>query len=459
MAIAAVAASLAVLQARPAEARQPHVPTASAAAAPYVTRPGDTLIGIAGRYLRDPGDWRALARGNRVSEPRHLPAGMTLRLPVALLRRDPLTASVVAMSGPVERAFRGGRYVPATVGATLAEGDCVRTGDNGFVTLELADGSHLSLPSNTELDLTTLRQTALVGTTVRQFALKRGEVDSQVTHATHKDDRFQIRSPSVVAGVRGTRFRVGYDDAQQATAVEVLDGAVGVAAAAANGIGNGGPQRDAYAAGQLVGARYGSVTRASGGVGGPVALLGAPALRNPAKVQDDSQVAFDLDPLAGAGRYRVEIARDAGVLDVVRDAHVDAPHASFADLPDGTYFVRLSAIDTNGLQGLPQTYAFERRLTGLSASAARRPGSHDYEFRWLVSRAGEPGAATRFRFVLAAAPDLQHPLVDRVDLDAGHIVVSDLPAGVYYWTVVAERFENGRFYEKAGAVQSFTLAY
>jgi len=61
--------------------------------------------------------------------------------------------------------------------------------------------------------------------------------------------------------------------------------------------------------------------------------------------------------------------------------------------------------------------------------------------------------------VLAATPDLQHPIVDRVDLDAGHIVVSNLPAGVYYWTVVAEQFENGKFYEKGSPVQSFTLAF
>ncbi|HLX02504.1 MAG TPA: FecR domain-containing protein [Trinickia sp.] len=455
-ALAVFAAALAACGAQSADAHQPRASRASGASAqyaPYVTKAGDNLFDIAERYLRDSNDWRVLARRNRVSEPRHLPPGMTLRLPVALLKRTNLTASVVAMSGPVERAFRDGPFLPLTNGATLTEGDRLRTGDNGFVTLELADGSHLSLPSNSQLDLHTLQQTALTGTTVRQFELKRGEVDSEVTHAARKDDRFQIRSPSVVAGVRGTRFRVDYDDAQQATAVEVLDGTVGVDAASAA------RTQDAMADGQLVHARYGSVTRATGGIGGPVPLLGAPALTNPAKVQDDPAVAFDLQPLAGAARYRVAIARDAGVLDLVRDERVDGPRASFADLTDGTYFVRLSAIDANGLEGLPQTYAFERRLTGLSTSAARRPGSRDFEFRWLVSHADDAQAKTRFRFVLAATPDLQHPIVDRVDLDAGHIVVSNLPAGVYYWTVVAEQFENGKFYEKGSPVQSFTLAF
>jgi hypothetical protein len=451
IALAAVlCAALGPFAVQPAAA---HPSAAPAATVPYVTKPGDTLFDIADRYLRDESDWRVLARLNHVAEPRRLPSATTLALPVALLRHERLTASVLAMSGQAERAFHDGAFVPLVDGATLTEGDRVRTGKNGFVTLELADGTHLTLSSESELDLATLQQTVLTGTTVRQFDLPHGEVGSEVTHATRKDDRFQIRSPSVVAGVRGTRFRVDYDDAQQATAVEVLDGTVAVDAASAAA------QQGAKPGEALVPARFGSVTTATGGVGGPVALLGAPALTDPARLQDHPQVAFDLAPLAGAARYRVTIARDAGGLDLVGDERVPEPRATFADLPDGTYFVRVSAIAPDGLEGLPQTYAFERRLTGLSTSAARRPGSRDYEFRWLVSRRGRQDVATRYRFVLAATPDLQHPLVDRVDLDVPYVVVSDLPAGVYYWTVVVEQFENGKFYATGGAVQSFTLAY
>jgi hypothetical protein len=39
------------------------------------------------------------------------------------------------------------------------------------------------------------------------------------------------------------------------------------------------------------------------------------------------------------------------------------------------------------------------------------------------------------------------------------VIVQNLPRGVYYWTVIAEQFEHGRFYQKASAVQSFTLAW
>jgi hypothetical protein len=422
----------------------------------YVTHDGDTLYEIAGRYLRDSGDWAMLSRLNHVPAPRRMPAGITLRLPADRLRQDPESARVIATSGPAEHAFGKNPYTPLSAGTTLGEGDRIRTGHNGFVTLELPDGSHVTVSQDGQLDIGKLRRTVLTGSGDRVLDLQRGEVDSQVTHATKKDDRFQIRAPSVVAGVRGTRFKVAYDGDARTTAVEVLDGAVGVDPAAVNGQASAPPPGvPLQASAQLVKARFGSVTRAGGAIGGPVELLPAPSITEPAKVQDSKTVAFDLVPAERAVAYRVQIARDADQLDLIRDLRVSAPHADFGDLADGTYFVRIAAIDANGLEGLPQVYGFERRQLGLAATAGPRAGSRDYEFRWFVSRST---VETRFRFVLATTADLRHPLVDRTDLTGGQIVVSDLPGGVYYWTIVAEQFENGRFYEKSSAVRSFTLA-
>ncbi|MFM0019124.1 FecR family protein [Paraburkholderia azotifigens] len=425
---------------------------ATPATAIYMTRPGDTLYDVADRYLRDPRDWAVLRKLNHVADPLHLQPGVQLRLPVALLKQEPRSARVVAVSGPASHAFRQNPFAPVTLGMVLVEGDRLQTGHNGFVTLELDDGSHVSVPQDSTIAIGALRQTVLTGAKDRVIDLKRGEVDSEVDHATKKDDRFQIRSPSVVAGVRGTGFRVSYDGDEQSTAVAVLDGAVGVDAARLPPRAPGVPLQ---ASTQLIGAHFGSVTRSTGGVGAPVALLPAPALADPGKVQDDKEIAFDLVPAANARAYRVQIARDADLFDLIRDQRVNLPHATFADLPDGNYFVRIALIDGMGLEGLPQTYAFERRQFGLDVSAGPPAGSRDFEFRWLASRTG---VETRFRFVLATTADLREPLVDRTDLAAGQIVVSDLPPGVYYWTVIAEQFDNGRLYQKGSAIRSFTLA-
>ncbi|HKR38510.1 MAG TPA: FecR domain-containing protein, partial [Paraburkholderia sp.] len=251
-------------------------------------RSGDTLYAVADRYLRDGRDWAVLSRLNHVADPRHLRSRLELRMPVAMLKQELQSARVIAVSGPVAHAFRENPFAPVTVGMMLVEGDRLRTDHEGFVTLQLEDGTHVSMRQDSMIEIGTLRQTVLTDSKDRVIDLKRGELDSEVTHATKKDDRFQIRSPSVAAGVRGTRFRVSYDDGARQTAVTVLDGAVGVDAAHTMLPASGAPLQ---AATQLVGAKFGSVTRDTGGVGKPVALLDAPALGEPGKVQDGRDVA------------------------------------------------------------------------------------------------------------------------------------------------------------------------
>jgi hypothetical protein len=443
----AVVPRLAVAQAHPRRVAHPHPAVATV---PYLTHAGDTLYEIAARYLYDVHDWPALARLNHVPAPRRLPAGIVLKLPAALLREQAQSAQVVATSGPVEHAFGAGPYTPLVAGMLLGEGDRVRTGDQGFVTLRLPDGSCVMVSQRASIDILRLRKTVLTDAGDRVIGLGRGEVDSEVTHARHHDDRFQIRAPSVVAGVRGTHFRVSYDSADRRTAVEVLDGAVGVDPASAAAPPPGVPLQ---ASQQLVRAHYGSVTDTGGTIGAPLVLLAPPQLQDPGKVQDDATVAFDLAADPRAAGYRVQVGRDADLLDTVRDVRVRAPHAELGALPDGTYFVRIAAIDRNGLEGLSQTYSFERHRLGVDASAQASRG-HDYRFRWFASG----GAPTRFRFVLGTSPDLRAPLVDRPDLSGSEIVVSDLPRGVYYWTVIAEQFDNGRFYQKGSPIRVFTQA-
>ncbi|AOJ10484.1 FecR domain-containing protein [Burkholderia mayonis] len=437
----AAAVALAAPHAAAQQAKRPAAQTVD-----YTTRSGDTLYDVAARYLQGSDDWPFVAQLNDVPVPKHLQPGIVLKLPAARLRKERLSVRVIAAHGAVESAGRGSsQFTPVAVDSTLTEGDRLRTGANAFVTLELTDGTHLSMQPDSQIDLATLRRTVLTGTLERVIDLRRGSVDSEVTHLKKKDDRFQIRSPSVVAGVRGTRFRVNYDkDGRASTTVEVLDGTVGVAPSAKR------------TTDTLVHANFGNVSSANGVVGNPIALLGAPQLTDPAKVQDEPQVAFDLVPLGGAQDYHVQIARDAGLYDLFQEVRVNAPHAAFTDVPDGTYFVRVSAVDSHGLEGQPRIYAFERRRFGIDASAA--PADGGYAFRWSTTDGGSAGGATRFRFVLSGAKDLSNPIVDQVDVQGGRIAVSNLKPGDYYWSVIAERFEGGRFYEKASAVNAFTIA-
>lgn len=47
----------------------------------HVTRLGDTLAGVAGRYYLRPGEWRAIAQANDIEDPRRLATGRFLHVP------------------------------------------------------------------------------------------------------------------------------------------------------------------------------------------------------------------------------------------------------------------------------------------------------------------------------------------------------------------------------------------
>jgi len=47
----------------------------------HIVSRGETLSSIAARYYDSPGEWRAIAVHNRITDPRRLAAGMVLAIP------------------------------------------------------------------------------------------------------------------------------------------------------------------------------------------------------------------------------------------------------------------------------------------------------------------------------------------------------------------------------------------
>ena len=107
----------------------------------YRVRAGDTLINIANTYTRNSANWNPLQSLNKIVAPEQLPIGLELHIPLSMIPVRPAEARVVHISGQASAA--GKTLAP---GASLPEGSTVVTAPNGFVTLELADGSKLTLP-------------------------------------------------------------------------------------------------------------------------------------------------------------------------------------------------------------------------------------------------------------------------------------------------------------------------
>lgn len=425
-----------------------HAQSAAAVEPPvaYVVKPGDTLIGLASRYMNRPGDYRTVQRTNRVAQPTRLRPGSQLNIDPNLLKSTPIAASLSAFTGPVFIEM-GGQRTPARVGMPLSEGHVVSTGPGAFATFELEDGSRITLPSNTRVRISKLRQVLINNAPQRVFQLDQGKGTISATPTQTPGARFEVRTPVSVSAVRGTEFRVGAsgDSAQ----TEVLHGAVGV------GAGQAQPEGPPVAAG------FGVGTSASG-VGAPVALLPGPKMGPGGQTQSDALVRFTVQPVAGAASYRLLLARDAGFIDIFAEARTQTttrewPTADFGQVENGTYFVRLTAIDPGGLEGFPNDYSFDRDLNTLDAAAPSdsREGKHrKFLFRW--SAAGD--GVRNYRFQLFSDAEAKTaPVVDQPGLTEPQLTLTDLPPGSYFWRVAAVRFKDGAVSEKVGTLQQLQI--
>jgi len=431
----------ALLTASPSFAQNGTAPRADARTAPaatavetldYVVRPGDTLIDLAVAYLNRPSDYRRVQRHNRVADPRRLPIGRTLAIPVSLLRADPDQARISSFRGAVTLS-QGGRVAPPTQGQSVSEDAVLTTGANAFVRLALSDGSHVVVPSNSRVRLSRLRRYALNGAVDHAMTVEAGRAESQVT-PRRRPGGFVVRTPVSVSAVRGTEFRVAFSDAADRSATEVIEGVVEVDSG--DGLSETVAVADQGVSTSLTDTRL-------------LPLLPAPALTQPDEVQSDAVVDFVLAPLDGAAAYRGRLATDAGMIDAFAEADSapNTPRLSFGALADGAYFLRLSALSPEDLEGRATTYSFIRArndVGGLTSSSETRDNRRFYRFRWDSEGEGE----ARFRFQLsredAEGRAEGPPLVDQQGVAEQAFTLSDLPPGVYIWRVQGSRHRFGR---------------
>lgn len=404
-------------------------PSLVAAAAPpspddamwqYRIRPGDTLIDLTEAYLADGTSWRALQRINKVADPLKLPPGGILRMPVRLLRREVAVAQVLFAQGEVTvaRAAQTAAQAVAT-GAELRGGDVLRTGERGSLTLRFVDGSRLLIAPNSEIALEQLLVHGRAAIPTMKLRLNSGGADSRVVPRPDRAPNYELRTPSLNLGVRGTEFRVQVD--AQGTRAEVLEGKV--------------------AAGPLA---------LVAGFGAAAGAAGAPQQAKLAPPPDAGAIAgslFERIPLRlawarqpGAVAYRAQVfAADGDFERLWLDGRSERPEIGFdalQDMPDGRYVLRLRAIDGLGLEGMAADAPFtlkarpEPPFTTAPAADAVVYGSAA-ALAWT-----QPVVAGGYRVQVTAADDerFAQALLDRADLSETTLAAA-LPPGRYRWRV------------------------
>jgi len=380
----------------------------------YTVRKGDNLITLGERYLLNPQSYKLVQHQNRIADPHAIPIGKILLIPRSLLKYRPASAKLISVRGQVLA-----RSENAVVGQVLPEGADISTGPSSFATILLDDGSRISLPSNSNVRISRLRSYVLGGSLDYDFDIAKGGVRSSVVKHKTGDDRYRVRTPKAVSAVRGTDFQSRYDPDSGSDFAEVVEGALAVEA---------GP-----GVSRALPAGNGLAVKAGGGVI-TEALLAPPSLNEPGKTQAEKIVRFNAKE---AGGVRYTIASDAGFIEQVADTIAIDGKAEFAELANGNYFIRARAISANGIQGIPATFAFKRRLNGVTASVGQ--GEDGYAFRWI----GEGEGVQRFHFQLFRNATDQIAMVDEAGLSSDRISLSDLPPGEYFWRVGVVQYLEG----------------
>ncbi|MBU1237828.1 MAG: FecR domain-containing protein [Gammaproteobacteria bacterium] len=306
----------------------------------YTIRPGDTLIALSQKMLINPRQWPWIQKLNGITDPYHLIPGSALRMPVALLKLESATARVRSVSGEVSADGR-----PLKPADTIAPNAHITTGAQGFVTIELIDGSRLVLQPESSLKVEMLsryRNTDLPETRLR---LDAGRVESVVTKSLAPRPKYIINTPTAAIGVRGTSFRVGSEGANGASRAEVTEGTVAVG-------------RDDAKESAPLHAGFGIVAEPGGAISAPVALLPAPDLSGQPALYERPVIRFVLPPLAGAQSYRFQVGADADLQVLLADTTASQPEAKFGGLPDGEYTLRVRGIDAKGLEGRDADFRF-----------------------------------------------------------------------------------------------------
>jgi hypothetical protein len=401
----------------------------------YKVAAGDTLIGIRDRMLVPGADWQALQRINRVPNPRQLVPGSTLQIPYKLLRQQSVSAEVVHAYGDVQMERSGTAAQPLVGGQLLATGDLVRTGAQSSAVLRFADGTRVMMRPDSALKI---ERSARLGSTEvieTQLRLESGSVDSRVPKSLdpQKAPRFEIRTPLVNLGVRGTEFRTTATSTQ--SSVEVLEGSVaGSKPSAASG--------NSATAEQAVRAGFGTRALPSG-VEAPRQLLAAPDLKSlPARVER-LPIQLPWAASSGAAAYRAQVFSTDTLRALLLSGVFEGTAARWpADLPDGRYELRVRAIDGAGLEGLDATAPFTLKARPEAPFYTRSPSAQRETdaaplFSWTRN-----AAAARYRLQIADTPDFASPRIDQSDLTVNELRVP-LPVGTHHWRVASIRDNAG----------------
>jgi hypothetical protein len=335
---------------------------------------GDSLSDVCRNFLEDPRQWREVARINRLQDPNRIYPGEKLIIPIELLKGLPMDGRVTFVKGDVAIQLENTKeWKTVHMNERISEGSRIRTGKESALEVTYEKGVVFLMRADTLLKITKTREKNALNRLYR-LLLNAGKTVSNIRRITGNESRFKIDTPSAVAAVRGTDFRMSVDP-NAVTRCEVLKGEVTVS----------GARREVR-----VGEGEGTVVEKFRAPLEPKKLLPAPSPRRLLPLYRSMPLEFAFESVPGAVLYRLILARDKAFKDLLKDQTFD-PSATvkIIGLDDGAYYLQSRAIDEVGLEGISsQPFEIRVRVNPLPPFIQTPVDGAEYrekriDFRWL----------------------------------------------------------------------------
>ncbi len=392
----------------------------------YRMHQGDTLSDLSQRFLKPEFTPEMLQVYNGIIKDREIPVGTEIRVPIDWMSQQLAGVEVRYAFGNAQ-LFRRGESESENIspGTVLGAGDRVTTAEKSAISLEFADGSHLLVGPESEVVFDALSIFEGQGMLDTRIRLQRGRVENRIKPIGRPGSRYQIQTPAAVTVVRGTDFRVSVDAQSQQTRSEVTEGKVNV---------TGSGETVAVNAGE------GSLIEQGQPPSPPRRLLDAPDLSTLQPGYQLPMSAVEWQPLSGAVSYRVQLLDENTSL--LYSQLVDGPRVELPDQPEGSYQLRVRAIDDAGFEGLSARHDFELTLPPPEpvpepkTVAAPVLDPPLFWGPWIQVNWQPAEGAWSHRLLFAGEPEFESLIFEQLT-QAGGTQIPLPPPGVYYLAVEA----------------------
>lgn len=384
-------------------------------------RNGDSLEKICNEYLGNQKSWPRIAKLNRLQNPDLIHPGQKLTIPVDLLKGMPMDGKVTFVKGDVQILLSAAaQWTSVRLDESIGQGSLLKTGENSGVEITFKNEDSLLLRSQTSLQITKALEKS-ASNRAYEFFLDVGRAISRVRNITGGKTRYEVKTPSAVAGARGTQFRVSVDP-DTSTRCEVLEGKVGVRA-----------QKAAV----LVGEGHGTLVSLNQAPGKPQKLLPPPALKEILLLYRSLPLRFSFENIPDARSYRVLLTKDRESKDIVQDrVVVPGNDLELIGVEDGGYFLLTQSIDKDGLEGLPsESYSVQVRINPLPPFTETPALQKEYHGKNIRCRWLKVGDAAGYHLQVAEDENFSNILLDRPDISSDEYLVEGLDYKTYFFRI------------------------